>query len=46
MAEDSIVNTKYRLLDLFSELDEAEMDEIEQWISSLSYRKGKMVCGL
>ncbi|XP_075976839.1 uncharacterized protein LOC142977045 [Anticarsia gemmatalis] len=39
MSEDSVVNTKFRMLELLSELDEVEIDTIEQWISSLAYRK-------
>ncbi|CAB3244312.1 unnamed protein product [Arctia plantaginis] len=39
MTDDSVLNTKCRLLELFSELDVGELDTIEQWISSLSYKK-------
>lgn len=39
MSEDSVVTTKQRMLELFSELDEDEIDTIEHWISSLAYRK-------
>ncbi|PZC75338.1 uncharacterized protein LOC110378752 [Helicoverpa armigera] len=39
MSEDSSVNAKHRMLELFSELDEEEIDNIEQWICNHSYRK-------
>ncbi|KAM3962042.1 uncharacterized protein ACR2FA_003936 [Aphomia sociella] len=35
----SIIHTKSRLLELLSQLDESEMDDIDKWISSHSYKK-------
>lgn len=40
MSEDGIVNIKCRLLKMFAELDDCELDVIEHWISSQSYKKG------
>lgn len=34
------VDIKYRLLDLFSELDNVELESIEKWICSQSYKTG------
>ncbi|KAJ8719590.1 hypothetical protein PYW08_011765 [Mythimna loreyi] len=39
MSEDSLVNAKHRMLELFSGMDEAEIETIEQWICDQSYRK-------
>lgn len=41
MSESQTLNVKFRVLDLFTELDESDLDEIEKWISSQSYKKGK-----
>lgn len=41
MSDSEALNIKFRVLDLFTELDEIELDEIEKWISSQSYKKGK-----
>lgn len=41
MSEDNVVNVKHRMLELFSDMDEADIETIEQWISNQSYRKGK-----
>lgn len=41
MSDDGYINAKFKLLELFSSLDEAELDRIEQWICSKSYKKGK-----
>lgn len=41
MSDSETINVKFRVLDLFKELDESELDEIEKWISSQSYKKGK-----
>lgn len=40
MSEDG-TNTKSRILDLFADLDETELDSIEQWICSKQYKQGK-----
>lgn len=40
MSEDSVVSAKCRILDLFCELNDFELDTIEQWICSHSYKKG------
>ncbi|KAJ0176145.1 hypothetical protein K1T71_008319 [Dendrolimus kikuchii] len=39
MSEDGFKNTKSRMLELFSELDESELKDVEQWITSQSYKK-------
>ncbi|CAK1543079.1 unnamed protein product [Leptosia nina] len=39
MAEESILNVKCRLLELFSELDDSELHSIEAWISTQSYKQ-------
>ncbi|XP_035437477.2 uncharacterized protein LOC118267531 [Spodoptera frugiperda] len=39
MSEDNVVNVKHRMLELFSDMDEADIETIEQWISNQSYRK-------
>ncbi|XP_028171339.1 uncharacterized protein LOC135077916 [Ostrinia nubilalis] len=39
MSEDSVVSTKFRVLELFAELNDFELDSIEQWICSRSYKK-------
>lgn len=36
-----ILSAKFQVLDLFTKLDESDLDEIEKWISSQSYKKGK-----
>lgn len=41
MSDSETLNVKYRVLDLFTQLDESELDEIEKWISSRSYKQGK-----
>lgn len=40
MSDSETLNVKIRVLDLFTDLDETELDEIEKWISSQSYKKG------
>lgn len=40
MSEDSVISAKFRILDLFCELNDFELDTIEQWICSHSYKKG------
>ncbi|XP_026752537.1 uncharacterized protein LOC113512809 [Galleria mellonella] len=39
MSDDTLIHIKSRILELFSELDEGEMDYIDKWISSHSYKK-------
>ncbi|KAH9642205.1 hypothetical protein HF086_005535 [Spodoptera exigua] len=39
MSEESVVNVKHRMLELFSEMDEADIETIEQWICQQSYRR-------
>lgn len=42
MSDDaSVTDAKFKLLELFSGLDETELDLIEQWICSKSYKKGE-----
>lgn len=40
MSEEDLICTKSRILEIFAELDNVELDSIEQWISSQSYMKG------
>ena len=40
MSESGVSNVKHRMLELFSELDETEIDAIEQWICNHSFKKG------
>lgn len=40
MSEETIISAKYRILDLLSDLTDSELETIEQWICSHSYRKG------
>ncbi|XP_013191533.1 uncharacterized protein LOC106135710 [Amyelois transitella] len=39
MSEESIINVKYRLIEIFSALNIEELDQIEKWISSHSFKK-------
>ncbi|CAG4962008.1 unnamed protein product [Colias eurytheme] len=39
MGEESVLSVKCRILDLISELDDHEVQNIEEWITSQSYRK-------
>ncbi|XP_059062047.1 uncharacterized protein LOC131854880 [Achroia grisella] len=39
MSDDNMIHIKGRFLELFSELDEVEIDYIDKWISSHSYKK-------
>ncbi|XP_045773570.1 uncharacterized protein LOC123872984 [Maniola jurtina] len=39
MSDEEIVSAKCRLLEIFSDLDDAEIESIEKWICSHSYRK-------
>ncbi|XP_068630208.1 uncharacterized protein [Battus philenor] len=39
MSEDGVISGKVRILELFTELDEPELDIIEEWIVSRAYRK-------
>lgn len=39
MSDDGIVNAKCRILEIFSELDDSDLESIERWISSQSYKK-------
>lgn len=41
MSDDGIVNAKCRILEIFSELDDSDLESIERWISSQSYKKVK-----
>lgn len=43
MSDDGFKNTKSRILELFSELDDSELKDVEQWITSQSYRNGILI---
>ncbi|CAG4996460.1 unnamed protein product [Parnassius apollo] len=38
MSDDGVINTKFRILELLSELDESELNSIEHWIVSHTFR--------
>lgn len=40
MSDINIGNIKYNLLEMFLELDDDELINIEQWINSRAYKKG------
>ncbi|XP_049874921.1 uncharacterized protein LOC126373015 [Pectinophora gossypiella] len=39
MSDSELISSKSRILDLFAELDDSELNSIEQWICSQSYKK-------
>ena len=41
MSDDGIISVKSQLLDMFSELEDSELESIENWICSQSYKKVK-----
>lgn len=43
MAEETVLRIKTGILDLISDLDEAELKNIEAWISSKRYEKGTIL---
>lgn len=42
MSEENVSDVKHEILKMLLQLDTTELDSIENWISSHSYKKGEM----
>lgn len=42
MSDLGVISAKCRILEIFSELEDVELESIERWICSQSYKKGQI----
>lgn len=45
MSDDGLFTAKCRLLEIFANYDNTELENIEKWISSQAYKKGEVITG-